>query len=125
MKRPTICVVIALLLFSTLTIHALSPVLDTSDISLLKRDFSETVEWNYLGETRILTKEETRSNLAALLAQLDPTKILEQHQGDTKDNRCNYGVIRVFSHVGDYRIFYYCEKSNGGTVIKKIRINRL
>ena len=101
------------------------PFTDTSDISLLERDFSETVEWNYLGEVTQLTAAETKSNLASLMAQLDPVKITEQHKGDSKDSRCNYGVIRVFSHIGEYRIFYYCEKSNGASVIKKVRINRL
>ena len=83
-------------------------------------------ELKYQGQTtRIVPREEAIQQLESLINRLNPTEITRQHEGFSKDMSSNYGIIKLISDQGNYRIFYYSEKSMGEYLIKRIRVNKL
>ncbi len=98
---------------------------DVKDFSFFDLEFNDWVEFKYFDEIKIVSKEEAKHRLKELIKRLKPTVVTRKHKGFSKNESSNYGIVKIVSDLGNYRIFYYGEKINGNYRIKRIRVNRL
>lgn len=98
---------------------------DVKDFSFFDLKFSDLVEFKYFDEIRIVSKDEAKHRLRSLIKKLKPKEVTRKHKGFSKNESSNYGIVKIVSDQGNYRIFYYGEKINGNYRIKRIRVNRL
>ena len=98
---------------------------NVNDFSFFDLEFSESVEFKLFDEIRIISKKEALNQLGKLIKWLKPTEMTHKHKGYSKNGKSNYGIVKLISEHGIYRIFYYGEKMDGKYRIKRIRVNRV
>ena len=125
MKNLTLCVFTISVILSLSAINPVVALEDPINSELFSKEFSNTVEFNFFGKTEVVQKENAKSYLESFLSSIEATDIVQLHKGGNKSKSCNYQVFKIVSSDKSYRLFYYCEKSEGKIQIRKVRVQTL
>jgi len=93
-------------------------------LQFLKNKFSDSVELKAAQGSVFLSKDQARNNISDLLERLHPSEVNLIHEGFSEDKTSFYGIFQLKSALGNYRLFYYCERIEGEYLITKIRVNK-
>ena len=93
-------------------------------LQFLKNKFSDSVELKESHGSVFLSKEQAQNNISSLLIRLKPLEVSLIHEGFSEDKMSFYGILRIKSNEGNFRLFYYCERIKGEYLITKIRVNK-
>ena len=121
------CIISTFLLISfQISSFAIDGVQDyNQEFSFLDFDFGDQVEFKYLDRTEIFYRQQAIDKLKSIIKKINPIEFSRKHKGLSKSANSNYGIIKIHSSNGDYRLFYYAEKIERKFHIMRIRIDRI